>query len=142
MMGIRSVSGRLMRSSLLALSLSACAAPEEGGPPTPTVRGGEKVYAPTGPGQHLEPVVDPEFHMANARRDFEAGLRSSAVREIEKLEAFLGYEAERASGERRRAIEDSREELDELAERVARREVGDVSELDRAFAHARAALVR
>jgi hypothetical protein len=134
--------GGLVRCFELVFVLCGCVARGEGGPPTPTVRGGEKVYAPTGPGQQLEPVVDPEFHMANARRDFEAGLGGSAAREIEKLEAFLGYEAERASGERRRAIEDSREELDDLAERVAHREVNNVSELDRAFAHARAALAR
>jgi hypothetical protein len=131
-----------VRCSVLALALCACAPRGEGGPPTPTVRGGEKVYAPTGPGRHLEPVVDPEFHIANARRDFEAGLHGSAAREIEKLEAFLAYEEARASGDHRRAIEDAREELDELAERVAHREVKDVSELDRAFSHARAALVR
>jgi hypothetical protein len=110
--------------------------------PTPTVRGGEKVYAPTGPGRRLEQVVDPEFHMANARRDYVAGLRVSAVREIEKLSAFMGYEAARTSGEHRRAIEDSREELDELARDVAEGKVKSVADLDRAFAHARAALVR
>lgn len=128
--------------AVLALSLSGCAARGEDPRRTPTVRGGEKVYTPTGPGQRLEPVVDPEFHMANARRDFVAGLRSSATRELEKLQAFLGYELQRASGERRRALEDSRAEIDALAKRVAHREVSDVAELDRAFAHTRAALVR
>jgi hypothetical protein len=135
------VAGSIL-AAVLVVGALGCASRGEEGRPTPTVRGGEKVYTPTGAGQQLEEVVDPEFHMANARRDFEAGLRTSAVREIEKLEAFLGYEAQRASPERRRAIEDSRKELEQLAKRVAHREVTDAAELDRAFAHARAALVR
>jgi hypothetical protein len=106
------------------------------------VRGGEKVYAPTGPGQRLEQVVDPEFHMAAARRDYLAGLRSGAVRELEKLEAFLGYEEDRATGDRKRAIEASREEVEQLGRSVAQGDVKSVDEFDRAFAHARAALVR
>jgi hypothetical protein len=56
--------------------------------------------------------------------------------------AFLGHESDRVSAERRRAIEASREELDRLAKRVAHGDLKDVAELDRVFAHARAALVR
>jgi hypothetical protein len=129
---------------LLTAAIVACAsrpAHEEAGPPTPTVRGGEKVYAPTGAGQRLEPVVDPEFHMAAARRDYLAGLRGAASREIEKLAAFMSYEADRAVGERRRAIEESREELVKLGKEIGRGEVDSVERLDRSFAHARAALV-
>jgi hypothetical protein len=136
---------RGLAAVLCAVAAAACATgkrAEEPGPPTPTLPGGERVYAPTGPGQQLEPVVDPEFHMAAARRDFQAGLGSSAVREIEKLGAFMGHQADRSSGERRRAIEDSKQELAQLARAVAHGDVKSVDELDRAFAHARAALVR
>jgi hypothetical protein len=127
----------------VSMGLAGCKTEtDEPGPAVPTVQGGEKVFAPTGPGQRLEQVVDPQFHMAAARRDYLAGLRSGAVREIEKLEAFMRYEADRTSGERRRAIEASREELEGLARSVARNELESVAELDRAFAHARAALVR
>jgi hypothetical protein len=128
----------------LALVLGACASSrsEEAGPPVPGVPGGEKIYAPTGPGQRLERVVDPEFHMAAARRDYVAGKRNSASRELEKLEAFLRWEADQTTGERRRAIEESRQEIETLARSVARDDLESVAQLDRAFAHARAALVR
>ena len=139
----------MLARHLLAIALlwglAGCAgtkADQEESRPLPTLPGGDKVYAPTGPFRQLEPVVDPEFHMKAARRDYVAGLRTSSVQELEKLQAFLGYELDRASGDRRRALEESRDELHDLAQAVARNEVKSVADFDRAFAHARAALLR
>jgi hypothetical protein len=134
----------------VALALTICAAVGSpgcaGGPsgeevkPLPTVRGGERLYTETRPSDTLEEVVDPEFHMAAARRDYLAGITGASAREMEKVAAFLGYEANRTTGERRRAIEESQREIASLSREVARGKIESVNQIDQAFARARAAL--
>jgi hypothetical protein len=137
----------LERNAPLAVVILAlgCASPQPGEErvtPVPGIEQGTKIYAPVGPGDQLDPIVDPEYHMAAARRAYQAGIRLAASREIEKLTVFMGYERDRAAGDRRRAIETSRLELDELARRIGRGEIETVDHIDQAFARARSALRR
>jgi hypothetical protein len=105
------------------------------------VRGGEELYGETRPSGTLERVVDPEFHMAAAQRDYEAGIYGSAADEIRKVAVFMGYEAERSAGERRDEIEDVQRELEQLARDASTGDV-EVARLDEVFSQARAALRR
>lgn len=139
-----------MRSShalglvLAAGAAVACAAPDGGErvAPLPTVPGGTEIYTQVGTSGGLEEIVDPAYHMANARRSFESGRTHGAADELEKLAAFLRYEADSAVGDRRDALETSHGEIEQLALRVRRGEVESSALLESAFARARAAMRR
>ncbi|HEU4429701.1 MAG TPA: hypothetical protein VFT98_13150 [Myxococcota bacterium] len=81
-------------------------------------------------------IQEPDVHMKRARRSFEKGQRSNASNELERAAAGFAYFAERAAGAQRRELTTASRALNELADQIRKREVDEITTLDRAIADA------
>jgi len=85
-------------------------------------------------------VEEPDQHFRNAHDAFLSRNLKKTAEEIRKGEAFVKMEEVRASGDAKRSLDTSTQELAQLAGEVSKGEVKDVKSLDQAFARADYAL--
>jgi hypothetical protein len=81
-------------------------------------------------------IVEPDIHLARARRSFAKDHPANAADELEKAAAGFAYFAERAAGAQRKELEVASRALQKLADDVRARRIGEVTNLDRALADA------
>ena len=87
-------------------------------------------------------IHEPDFHMAAARRAFEAGKPRIASHEVERAAGGLAYLEDRAAGSRRKDLARANGLLKELAVALRRGEVDGIDRLEIAFLSAHNAMIR
>jgi|GEM_PF-1600523 len=91
----------------------------------------------------LVPLIgEPEQFFRRARRDFNSGRRRAAAREIRAAGALIELEAGRHDAQNKSGLDQSANQLKQLAAGVQDGSVKSVNQLDRAFAQADLALAR
>ncbi|HLH78414.1 MAG TPA: hypothetical protein VKV28_16560 [Candidatus Binataceae bacterium] len=91
----------------------------------------------------LVPLIgEPEQFFRRARRDFNSGRRRAAAREIRAAGALIELEAGRHDAQNKSGLDQSANQLKQLAAGVQNGSVKSVNQLDRAFAQADLALAR
>ena len=87
-------------------------------------------------------IQEPDFHMAAARRAFEAGKPSIASYEVERAAGGIAYLEDRAAGSRRSDLKRSHAQLMDLAKALRRGEVENIERLNAVFLSAENAMIR
>ena len=129
---------------LLAATQVACAAAAPLAPgeaPATLVRPARAHRSELPPGQKIfirqrgviVQIQDPHIHMARAQRAYARGRSTLAAGEVEKVRGGVLWFEERASGERRRRLQEAAQGLRKLERQLRRREVDSYKVLDGAF---------